>query len=81
MKKLKKDYNYFLKILKEGRKINGTGYNNLRTKGAKPGILYALPKIHKANTPMRPIGTYNYKLGKYLVPMIDYLANKGLDSS
>jgi len=36
--------------------------------------MYGLPKIHKNNAPLRPIisaiGTYNYKLAKYLVEIL-----------
>ena len=42
--------------------------------GAKPGLLYGLAKVHKQNTPMRPIlsavGTFNYELAKHLVPIL-----------
>jgi len=38
--------------------------------GSRAGIMYGLPKIHKEGAPVRPIisgiGTYNYKLAKYL---------------
>ncbi len=36
--------------------------------------MYGLPKIHKKNVPIRPIissiGTYNYKLAKFLVEIL-----------
>ena len=42
--------------------------------GSKAGVLYGLPKIHKDGAPIRPIisniGTYNYKLAKYLDSII-----------
>ena len=42
--------------------------------GSRPGVMYGLSKIHKANSPIRPIisavGTYNYKLAKYLVEIL-----------
>ena len=52
-------------------------YNNLFLQGSKPGILYGLPKVHKVNCPARPvmsaIGTFNYKLAKFLVPILQPL--------
>ena len=52
-------------------------YNELRVSGSKPGILYGLPKIHKLGNPLRPIvssiGTFSYKLAKFLVPLIEPL--------
>jgi len=45
-------------------------YNEILPCGSRSGIMYGLPKIHKTGTPLRPIisavGTYNYKLAKYL---------------
>ena len=45
-------------------------YNKIYPSGAKAGVLYGLPKIHKNNAPIRPIisaiDTYNYHLAKYL---------------
>jgi hypothetical protein len=45
-------------------------YNEIYPSGSKAGVLYGLPKVHKANTPVRPIisaiGTYNYHLAKFL---------------
>jgi len=42
--------------------------------GSTPGILYGLPKIHKALVPLRPIfsacGTSAYNLAKFLVPVL-----------
>ena len=41
--------------------------------------MYGLPKIHKENAPIRPIisaiGTYNYKLAKYMVEILTPLTN------
>ena len=37
-------------------------------------MLYGLPKVHKDNCPARPIlsaiGTYNYNLAKFFVPLL-----------
>jgi hypothetical protein len=42
--------------------------------GSNSGSLYGLPKVHKEGFSMRPIissiGTYNYKLAKYLDSLI-----------
>ena len=49
-------------------------YNRLHTKGSSLGIMYGLPKIHKKDTPIRPIlsaiNTPGYNLAQYLVPVI-----------
>ena len=52
-------------------------YRDLFPSGSTPGILYGLPKVHKENCPARPIlsaiATYNYKLAKFLVPLLQPL--------
>ena len=53
--------------------ISDSVYHDLFPTGSTPGILYGLPKVRKANCPVRPIlsaiGTYNHKLAKFLVPI------------
>ena len=43
--------------------------------------MYGLPKIHKDNVPIRPIisaiGTYNYRLAKYLTEILTPLVSTG----
>ena len=57
--------------------ISESVYRDLSPQGSKPGILYGLPKVHKENCPARPImsaiGTYNYRLAKFLVPILQPL--------
>ncbi|XP_042892250.1 uncharacterized protein LOC122266530, partial [Penaeus japonicus] len=52
-------------------------YSTLHASGSKPGVIYGLPKIHKENTPLRPIlsaiGTANYNISKFLVPKLKCL--------
>ena len=49
-------------------------YKELLYTGSTPGILYGLPKVHKDHCPARPIlsaiGTYNYKIAKFCVPIL-----------
>ena len=69
--------NRFLKFLKDKNIISNDTYNDLYSTGASYGIMYGLPKIHKDNTPMRPIltsyNTSNYKIAKFLVPLLAHL--------
>ena len=39
----------------ESRFLYESVYRNLCPQGSKPGILYGLPKVHKADCPARPI--------------------------
>ena len=69
----------FLRTLKTKGVISNDTYKQIFPSGSAPGMLYALPKIHKGliNTPVRPIlsaiGTYNYDLAKFCVPLLDPL--------
>ena len=60
--------------LLKNRHISESVYHDLSPQGSKPGILYGLPKVHKETCPVRPImsaiGTYNYGLAKFLVPIL-----------
>ena len=66
------------KLLKE-KAISESVYRELLSTGSIPGVLYGLPKVHKENCPARPIlsaiGTYNYKLAKFLVPILKPFAS------
>ena len=63
--------------LQKQKIITDEVYRDLYPSGSTPGILYGLPKIHKENCPARPIlsaiGTYNYKLAKFIVPILQPL--------
>ena len=58
-------------------KLDDSDYKRILPCGSKAGVLYGLPKIHKDGCPLRPIisavGTYNYKLAKYLVEILSPL--------
>ena len=66
------------------KKLNNLGiisleqYNHLFSSSNGPGIMNGSPKIHKSNTPLRPIlaayNTASYKLSKFLVPLLEHLA-------
>ena len=69
--------NYLLK-LKHAGILNENEYKEIKPVGSNPGIMYGLPKVHKDNYPIRPIvssiGTYNYRLAKYLVQILKPLS-------
>ena len=63
--------------MKDSSTILDNTYHSLYSTGGSHGTLYGLPKIHKEGLPMRPIltscETPNYKLAKYLVPLLEPL--------
>ena len=54
--------------------ISWTQKCNMKSSGARPGILFGQPKVHKSGLPMRPIlstcGSFNYNMSKYLVSVL-----------
>ena len=74
------------KLTRELKRLERTGevpnelYNKIRPVGSKPPRLYGLPKIHKANVPLRPIvaciNSPCYNLSKYVTKLISPLAGK-----
>ena len=64
-----------LRKLLNNKVITKDTYNYVSPSGSSPGILYGLPKVHKKECPMRPIlntiGTFNYNLAKFFVPIIE----------
>ena len=67
----------FLRTLLKEKIITKDSYDFLFAAGSSPGVLYGLPKIHKKGNPLRPIlsaiGTFNYNLAKFFVPILEPL--------
>ena len=55
--------NLHRKVLRNGN-LTDKLYKDLYSIGARPGIMYDLPKIHKQS--ISSIGTFSYKTAKYL---------------
>jgi len=66
-----------LKNTERAKKLSDLDYQRILPCGSRAGVMYGLPKIHKENCPLRPIisavGTYNYKLAKFLVEILSPL--------
>ena len=66
--------NYLRDHVKKPGYISDEVYRKLYPNGSHIGVLYGLPKVHKANNPMRPIcsmvGTSTYELGKFVAKLI-----------
>ena len=77
--------NRLLKKLLNNNNISEDEYKSLYSSGSNPGIMYGLPKVHKPNTPLRPVlssfKTHNYKLAKFLIPFIDNFSKSELSLS
>jgi len=64
---------YLRKLEKDGI-IDDATFHKILPSGSSPGVLYGLPKVHKAGCPFRSIvssvNTYNYNLASYLVGIL-----------
>ena len=64
----------YLRKLKKDGIIDDVTFHKIPPNGSSPGVLYGLPKVHKAGFPFRPIvssvNTYNCNLPSYLVGIL-----------
>ena len=69
-----------LKGLEKDGEITEHLYHQLRPSGSQPPRIYGLPKIYKAEVPLRPIvsciGAPSYQLSKHITSLISPLAGK-----
>ena len=70
----------YLKRLEKEDEIPSQLYRRIRPTGSRPPLLYGLPKIHKADVPLRPIvaciGAPSYGLSKFVATLISPLAGR-----
>ena len=71
-----------LRQLKRETGLEDHIYKYMYPTGCSPPKLYGLPKIHKANTPLRPIvssrGSVTYGVAKVLATILKHLVEKSL---
>ena len=64
----------YLRNLKRDGIIDDATFRKILPCGSSAGVLYGLPKVHKAGCPFRPIvssvNTYNYNLASFLVSVL-----------
>ena len=72
-------FNYHSRIVIKTQQMTEDIYHRILPHGSRYSVLYGLPKIHKNDAPVRSlisaIGTYNYKLAKYMVEILSPLIN------
>ena len=63
-----------LKSLQQEKKIDDDLYEKLRPRGSQPARLYGLAKVHKTDTPMRPVlsmpGSAYHKVAEYVAQQL-----------
>ena len=74
-----------LKEMKDDKRISDTLYEKLRPVGSQPARLYGLAKVHKANTPMRPVlsmpGSAYAKIGKQVALWLSKVPECNINAS
>ena len=69
-----------LLTLKRNGHLSEAVYNKIRPRHKQPPRIYGLPKIHKADVPLRPIvscvNTFAYELSAYLANILSPLTGK-----
>jgi hypothetical protein len=77
LNKMETEVNNLLKELKEEKGMSSQIYRSLRVSNPKMPLMYALPKVHKAGNPMRPIisniKSPTSKIAKYVVKRFEDL--------
>ena len=84
MKKEKELNKELLDMRKKG-KIPVKVYEALRSTGAQPARLYGLAKVHKKETPLRPVlsipGSCYHKLNKFLTPFFQKIEGANIETN
>jgi hypothetical protein len=72
-----------LRRMKKAEFISEEEYSLARPVGSMPARIYGLPKLHKANCPLRPVmsatKTVGYGLGETLTRRLDHLRLRSTD--
>ena len=75
----------FLKELKEKGEIGDTLFNKMKPIGSQPPRLYGLAKVHKTNTPVRPVlsmpGSAYYGVAKQVAFWLSHIPECNINSS
>ena len=73
-----------LKGLKDNNEIDENLYQRLRCSGTLPARLYGLAKVHKENTPLRPVlslpGSAYERLNKWLAKLFDNVPGANIET-
>lgn len=66
----------YLRKLKKDGIIDGTTFQKILHSGSSPGVLYGLPKVHKAGPIVSSVNTYNYNLASFLAGILQPISAK-----
>ena len=83
--KIERDINKELLAMRKKDEISESLYTRMRSTGGQPARLYGLAKVHKVNTPLRPVlslpGSSDYNLNKVLAKFFEKIEDANIETS
>ena len=83
--KIERDINKELLAMRKKVEISESLYTRMRSTGGQPARLYGLAKVHKVNTPLRPVlslpGSSYYNLNKVLAKFFEKIEGANIETN
>ena len=83
--KIERDINKELLAMRKKDEISESLYTRMRSTGGQPARLYGLTKVHKVNTPLRPVlslpGSSYYNLNKVLAKFFEKIECANIETN
>ena len=83
--KIERDINKELLAMRKKDEISESLYTKMRSTGGQPARLYGLAKVHKVNTPLRPVlslpGSSYYNLNKVLSKFFEKIEGANIETN
>ena len=83
--KIERDINKKLLAMRKKDEIRESLYTRMRSTGGQPARLYGLTKVHKVNTPLRPVlslpGSSYYNLNKVLAKFFEKIEGANIETN
>ena len=83
--KIERDINKELLAMRKKDEIRESLYTRMRSTGGQPARLYGLAKVHKLNTPLRPVlslpGSSYYNLNKVLAKFFEKIEGENIETN
>ena len=81
--KIGRDINKELLAMRKKDEVSESLYTRMRSTGGQPARLYGMPKVHKTNTPLRPVlslpGSSYYNLNKVLAKFLEKIEGANIE--
>ena len=82
---IERDINKELLAMRKKEEISENLYTRMRSTGGQPARIYGLAKVHKVNTPLRPVlslpGSSYYNLNKVLAKFFEKIEGANIETN